>query len=39
VHMRSCMRSLSRFIIIGGHGFGDSSSLCMALVAWRVGCF
>jgi len=37
--MRSCMHSLSRFIIVGGHGLGDSSSLFMALVAWRVGFF
>jgi len=37
VHMRLCMRSL--FILVGGRGWGGSTSLCRALVSWRGGLF
>jgi len=30
VHVRTCMRSL--FISVGGQGWGESASLCRALV-------
>ena len=37
VHMRSCMRSLC--IRVGGAGWGSSTKLCRALIAWRGGLF